>query len=426
MFLLEKAFAKYYCSYEALLKGNFLDFMTELTGYDHNYIIIKMIQLKYKEEAEWKQYWYDFFGKNKKDKLFVGEKIFPTSTPLGELKLFNRTSTKSIGKGNESSKNSNDSLRRVFFNLNNTSNLKKLQALKELRKFNDDIKDEEKLMKNSLNKLFKSLSQQKKNCFENLRNTIKQNKNKEGGSFKKIVLWMFNKDRNNKKTVLEKLIKNKNHVLNRQKLLKKIIIKNLNKKKFNSIQKWNNLVKKEKICKFNGKITGMVLSLRKNHKHEMRSAFNKWSQKDIKSKYKRMALFLSNAKDIQQKETYVHMKILYMQKKFSKMCKILSRFLEFIETRKRENKLYAFDALCLDNPWTDKVPKLLACSRVMSAQMCFWKLLLTKSQIIKKRKQRGGGYKIDKLKFVMLENIFNKKISQFFMQIQIGRRNRYL
>ena len=83
MFLLEKIFAKYYASYEALLKGNFFDFMTEITGYDQSFKNIKMIQLKYKEEGDWKQFWYDFFGKNKKSRIFVGEKIFATSAPLG-------------------------------------------------------------------------------------------------------------------------------------------------------------------------------------------------------------------------------------------------------------------------------------------------------------------------------------------------------
>ena len=54
MFVLEKIFAKYYGSYESLLKGNFFDFMTEITGYDQNFKNIKTIQLKYKEEGDWK------------------------------------------------------------------------------------------------------------------------------------------------------------------------------------------------------------------------------------------------------------------------------------------------------------------------------------------------------------------------------------
>jgi hypothetical protein len=288
------------------------------------------------------------------------------------------------------------------------------------------MNEEEKLMKESLSKLVNSLNQQTKNCFYRLRNASAFKLKLEQRMSHFINHKMENSEQLLKSQALRKLRKHNNANACKQRALSKLITKFANKSRSTSLQKWNDLVKKEKLCKFNGKITGLILSLRKNHKHEMRSAFNKWSQKDIKSKYKRMALFLQNSKETQQKETYVHMKILYVQKKFSRMCKVLARFLEFVETRKKENKLYAFDAMCLDNPWTEKVPKLLACSRVMSAQMCFWKLLLTKSQVIKKRKQRGGGYKIDKLKIVMLENIFTKKISQYFMQIQLGRRNKYL
>ena len=45
MFLLEKIFAKHYSNYQAMLKGNFFDFMTELTGYDQAYKNIKMLTL---------------------------------------------------------------------------------------------------------------------------------------------------------------------------------------------------------------------------------------------------------------------------------------------------------------------------------------------------------------------------------------------
>lgn len=321
---------------------------------------------------------------------------------------------------------SKNSLKNVIFKISHMSSMKKVHALQELRKFNREMNEEEKLMKESLSKLVKSLNQQTKNCFDNLRNISSSKIELEKRMYVLIKNKMENSEQLLKAQAIDKLRKHKNANASKQRALSKLINKFASKSKLSSLQKWNDLVKKEKLCKFNGKITGLILSLRKNHKHEMRSAFSKWSQKDIKSKYKRMALFLQNSKEIQQKETYVHMKILYVQKKFSKMCKVLAKFLEFVENRKRENKLYAFDAMCLDNPWTEKVPKLLACSRVMSAQMCFWKLLMTKSQVIKKRKQRGGGYKIDKLKIIMLENIFTKKMSQYFMQIQLGRRNKYL
>jgi hypothetical protein len=344
-------------------------------------------------------------------------------------KLFNqheRLLRDTFKKLREATLGSKNSIKNAIFRISQMNSMKTIQALRALRRFNRQINEEDKLTKDSLTKLIKSLTHQTRSCLNNLRKTSSSKSDLEKKIINQIQNKITNSDKLLKSQTLQRLQQHSKANFKRQQALKKIINRFSNKSKIFSIRKWKNLVRKEKICKFNGKITGLILSLRKNHKHEMRSAFSKWSQKDIKSKYKQMALFLQNSKETQQKETYVHMKILYIQKKFSKMCKVLSRFLEFVEVRKKENKLYAFDAMCLDNPWTEKVPKLLACSRVMSAQMCFWKLLLTKSQVIKKRKQRGGGYKIDKLKIVLLENVFNKKMSQYFMQIQLGRRNKYL
>ena len=225
---------------------------------------------------------------------------------------------------------------------------------------------------------------------------------------------------------IDKLVEDDRLRRRRSQLVARLLKKFQKKEQARALKKWTDDHRRLKICKFNGKITTLCHALRKNHKFELKHAFARWSQKEMRLKYKLMSQFLTSVREEKKKESYIHMKILYMQKKFSFMCKVLGRFLEFVETRKRENKMYAFDALCLENPWSEKVPKLLACSRVMSAQMCFWKLRLTRHQFIKKRRQRGGGYKIDKLKLVVLEKIFTKKISQYFMQIQIGRPNKYL
>ena len=212
----------------------------------------------------------------------------------------------------------------------------------------------------------------------------------------------------------------------RRAALRRLLRRRRAKEKARGVRTWSEVVRREKLCFLNAKLSSMCLSLRKNHRFEAKHALDRWSQKRLKLKYKRMAEWMEALRRERKQEMFVHMKIMFMQKKFSRMCKVLGRFLDFVEQRKRENKMYAFDAMSLDNPWTDRVPKLLACSQVRSAQMCFWKLRLVRHEFIRKRRQRGGGYKVDKLKLVILEKIFTKKMSQYFMQIQIGRPNKYL
>ena len=321
---------------------------------------------------------------------------------------------------------SKNSVQRILHRLLSSTTMKKVEALHKLRNLSKDFNDEEKSSKTLMLKMLRMLSDKRTLAFQNLRDFARKMKQQRQEASRRLKEGLSRTRVKVMAGTLRTLSKDNEQAKRRAEILRKLVNHFGNKAKSKFIGKWSDIVKREKLCKFNGKITGMILSLRKNHKHEMRSVFSKWSQKKMKVKYQRMATFLNAAKENQKRETYVHMKILFMQKKFSTMCKILGRFLEFVEKRKRENTLYAFDAMCLDNPWAEKVPKLLACSRVMSAQMCFWKLKLTRHQYAKKRRQRGGGYKIDKLKFTQLERIFTKKMSQYFMQIQIGKRNKYL
>jgi hypothetical protein len=310
---------------------------------------------------------------------------------------------------------------------------KEFQKLSVLKRFNEIImgnQTREKLQFTSRKAALRLLSNRLNNKTSKAFNNLKQFTTTE--SFGKLIAVQLLNEKLSKLT--QKVLSSsfseikKNHNLkNKRRSAVSRLLRHFNdRERSRALTSWNQIIKREKLCKFNSKINNMCISLRKNHKHEIKSAFSKWSLKEMRLKYDKMALFLKNIQKEKKNEMYVHMKILYMQEKFSKMCKVLGRFLEFVEMRKRENKMYAFDAMSLDNPWTEKVPKLLACSKVMSAQMCFWKLRLTRHDFLKKRRQRGGGYKIDKLKLVILEKIFTKKISQYFMQIQIGRPNKYL
>ena len=324
------------------------------------------------------------------------------------------------------SSQSKTSISRVLLKLINSNTMTKLQALQKLRTLNSDFNEEESSARRLISRLYLSLDEKKQKALNRLRQVVKGRRLKRERACRILKKGLSRVRERVLSQGLSELVKESNLRNRRKRALASLLRRFKEKDQGQALQKWSDVYKREKICKFNGKITSMCSSLRKNHKFEMKSAFAKWSQKEMRMKYQLMANFLASAQAEKQKETYIHMKILYMQKKFSTMCKVLGNFLEFVERRKRENKMYAFDALCLENPWSEKVPKLLACSKVMSAQMCFWKLKLTRHQFIKKRRQRGGGYKIDKLKLVVLEKIFTKKISQYFMQIQIGRPNKYL
>lgn len=310
---------------------------------------------------------------------------------------------------------------------------KEMQKMIVLKRFSEVImgtKVREQLQINGergvFGRLFESLKAQKHLAFKELREfTFNRDLTQRFAS--QLVKERFeNAEKRRLLQSVSHLSKARNR-RNRQKRAVSRLLRHFNDKgRIRAMSKWQEVVKHEKICRFSHKLNRMCFVLKKNHKIEQKEAFSRWSQKEMRMKFERMNQYLVSTQREKKQEMYFHMKILFMQKKFSKMCKVLGKFLEFVETRKRENMMYAFDAMSLDNPWAQKVPKLLACSRPRTAQMCFWKLRLTRHDFLKKRRQRGGGYKIDKLKLVILEKIFTKKISQYFMQIQIGRPNKYL
>lgn len=324
------------------------------------------------------------------------------------------------------SSQSKSSVSRVLLKLINSTKMSKLQALRQLRTLNSDFNEEELSAQRLIGKLYNSLDSKMQSAFEKLAQYCQRDRLRRRMASRMLKEGLTRALERTLGSGVQTLRSSTGLAKRRAQAINRLLRRRREKEMRSGFEQWNYERKHAQICRFNSKITNLCSSLRKNHRHEMKSAFAKWSQKEMRRKYQLMANFFAAAKEEKKKETYIHMKILYMQKKFSRMCKVLGRFLEFVERRKKENKTYAFDALCLENPWADKVPKLLTCSRVMSAQMCFWKLRLTRQYFIKKRRQRGGGYKIDKLKLVLLEKIFTKKISQFFMQIQIGRPNKYL
>lgn len=304
--------------------------------------------------------------------------------------------------------------------------MKKTKAFHTLKDLNSAISFESDTANKIMSRLLRCLVERRLTALKRLRAhaAVSKLRNRLGTT----ILTQYTERCNvkNLSQVKSKLDDNARLIRERRAKLNAILKMMSLKRKREQFMKWRDLLRQEHICRFNSKITSLCLCLRKNHRAEARSALERWSQKKQKLKYEKLAAFLESAKGLQQRETYTHMKIHHMQKKFSSMCKVWGRLLDFVETRKRENIMYAFDAMSLDNPWADRVPKLLACGQVMSAQMCFWKLRLTRKQLLKKRRQRATNYKIDKVKLVFLESIFSKKMSQYFMNIQMARRNKYL
>ena len=304
--------------------------------------------------------------------------------------------------------------------------LKKTRAFHALRNLNRAFNLENNTADKMMGRLLRCLEERRLGALNKLRAHAAIQKLRNRLSTTIITQYVDRGNVKNTALVKQKLGTNARRVRQQRAKLDKIL-KNMSlKDKRERFMKWRDLIRQELICRFNSKITSLCLSLRKNHRFEARNALEKWSQKKQKLKYQKLAAFLESAKGLQKRETYTHMKIHHMQKKLSSMCKIWGRLLDFVETRKKENIMYAFDAMSLDNPWADRVPQLLACGKVMSAQMCFWKLRLTRKMLLKKRRQRATNYKIDKVKLVFLESIFTKKLSQYFMNIQLAKRNKYL